>query len=359
MNKKPITIAVGLSGGVDSAATAFLLKEKGYRVIGLTLKLIDDFDESDAVLVAEKLGIDHHVLYWQDDFKEKVIHEFVSEYVKGNTPNPCIMCNEKMKYGMMMDKALELGADYLALGHYANIETVNENGVDSRFLCKGKSIRKDQSYNLYVLRKEKLDKIIFPLGDYEEKQKVRNIISELIPEISKKKDSSDICFIPDKNHGKFIELYTNKKYEGNFVDKDGQVLGKHTGIFKYTIGQKRKLEVKFDPPKFVISINSENNDIILGDDEDTYANGIYASKVNYIMDEYRDKENFTAIVKLCQWGYEIEANLININEELVKVEFKEAQRAPAPGQAVVFYQGDRVIGGGVIEKKIIRRDSIY
>lgn len=347
MNNNKKVVAIALSGGVDSGAAAYILKEQGYQVFGITMKLFDEFDTNCAQYIAQKLGIDHFIIDFSKYFEQEIIDTFVEEYLDGKTPNPCIMCNIKIKYGLLLEKAKELGAEFLAYGHYANIKY---DAKDCKYhLFKSSANRKDQSYLLYHLKQEQISSVILPLNEYNNKKEVRELVKEIIPEISEKKDSLDICFIPNMSHSKYIKkrcgLLNDK---GNFVDKNGDFLGKHKGIYNYTIGQKKGLGINRNEPLFVVKINSTNNEIILGEDKDLYKNEIIINNVTYIDENNKSVESFNCEVKLCQWGYYIKCKVLNNIDNTAIVKFIKPERAPAPGQSAVFYQGDEVLGGGII-----------
>jgi len=347
LNSKKKVVAVALSGGVDSGAAAYILKEQGYQVFGITMKLFDEFDTNSAQYVAQKLGIEHYIIDFSKYFEKEIINKFVEDYLEGKTPNPCIMCNIKIKYGLLLEKAKELGADFLAYGHYANIKYDQENC--KYHLFKGSAIRKDQSYFLYHLKQNQLSSIILPLNTYKSKNEVRELVKEIIPETSEKRDSLDICFIPNMSHSKYIKKrcgLLNSK--GNFIDKNGSFLGKHKGIYNYTIGQKRGLGLNFNESMFVIKINSKTNEIMLGEDKDLYKTEIIINNVTYIDENSRNVESFDCETKLCQWGYYIKCKVFNNKDNTAIVKFLKPERSPAPGQSAVFYQGDEVLGGGVI-----------
>ncbi len=252
MDKK--TIAVALSGGVDSAASAYILKQQGYDVFGLTMKLFENQSCDDAALVANTLGIKHYIIDFSNYFQQEVIDDFIDIYLNGFTPNPCIICNIKIKYGLLLDEALKLGADYMALGHYAKV--VYDKEANLYKLLKSDATRKDQSYFLYHLTQEKLKHILLPLNNFKNKDEVRNQIAKQIPSIAIKKDSTDICFTNGKSLFNYIKTTRNIiNCDGNFIDKDGCFIGKHKGIFNYTIGQKRGLSLNTDKTFFVLKIN--------------------------------------------------------------------------------------------------------
>lgn len=340
-------VAVALSGGVDSGAVAYILKEQGYNVFGITMKLFDEFDISSSQYVAKMLNIKHYIVDFKEYFENEVIDKFVGEYLEGKTPNPCIMCNIKIKYGLMIEKAKELGADFLALGHYANIKY---DEMDLKFhLYKSDIERKDQSYFLYHLNQDQLSSVLLPLNGYKNKNEVRELVKKIIPETSRKKDSQDICFITNMSHGKFIKKRCGLiNTEGNFVDLEGKYIGKHTGIYNYTIGQKRGLGIKSDTSLFVVRINNKTNEIVLGDEKNLYKDEIMVENVTYINENNKKLQSIYCEVKLCQWGYFLKCNVINKECSKAVLRFEKPERAPAPGQSAVFYTGDEVLGGGII-----------
>jgi len=348
-------VAVALSGGVDSATSAYILKQQGYEVFGLTMKLFENQNCEDAALVAKKLEIKHHIIDFSKYFEEEVINTFIDIYLNGFTPNPCILCNIKVKYGLLLEEAIRLGADYMALGHYAKI--VYDEKDDLYRLIKSDVNRKDQSYYLYHLTQDKLKHIILPLNNFKNKDEVREHISTIIPSISRKKDSTDICF----TNGKSLFSYIKNKRNiincvGNFVDKNGRFLGKHKGIFNYTIGQKRGLNLNIEKPYFVLEIKANTNEIVLTDNElDLYKKEIFVKDINYINKENYKKEKINATVKLCQWGYYIPCEIMNQKNGYALVKFNKPERAPAIGQSAVFYNNDEVLGGGIIDKKSHQR----
>lgn len=354
MKKK---VMLGMSGGVDSSVAALLLKNAGYDVTGVTLRLrpdrymeqcvsggccsIDDID--DARRVAYKIGIEHLVFNFTDIFEETVIDYFVKEYEQGRTPNPCIACNRHVKFNAMMKRAIELGFDYVATGHYACIEQ-NEQG---RWLLKKAPAAKDQSYVLYSLTQFQLEHTLLPLATYTKPQ-IRAIAQEAGLIVANKPDSQEICFVPDKDYAGFIERYTGKKAEpGQFVDENGTVLGTHKGIAHYTIGQRKGLGISFGEPMFVTKINAEQNQIVLGKAGSQYAKQLVAGDINWISIE-RLTEPLKATAKTRYQAPPSPAVLLPMENGLVQVMFDEPQRSITPGQAVVFYDGDTVIGGGTI-----------
>jgi len=360
MNLNKNKVAVGMSGGVDSTVTAYLLKEKGYEVIGLTMLLFDEYDEnghivepqhvSEARRIANILEIPHYVVDYREIFNKSVKKEFEEEYLKGKTPNPCVTCNRIIKYGKMIESAHDLGAYYLATGHYANI--VYDNKIGRYRIYKGIADRKDQAYVLHSLSQEQLKYIILPLGKFCSKQKIREIAYSIDTNIAKKPDSMGVCFIPNGDYRDyFASRFPKSREEGNFVDIQGNVIGKHRGIVNYTIGQKRGLSKHFKKPMVVIDICAEKNEVILGNDELTYSMGLIARNPNFTLFDELVKE-IKAEVKICQWGLLLSATIIPLEDGKLKVLFDKKERAVAPGQAVVFYSGSEIIGGGTIESVI-------
>lgn len=354
MAKKAI---IAMSGGVDSSVAAWLVQRMGMECIGMTMKLHDEeagrceksccslSDVEDARSVAYKLGIPYYVLNFKTDFNKEIISRFVNTYIEGGTPNPCIDCNRFIKFQKLMDRMYELGYDYIVTGHYARIAWHEESG---RYLLKnGLDESKDQSYVLYSLTQEQLAHILFPLGDYE-KEQIREIAQQQGFVNAQKKDSQDICFVPDGDYAGFIERYCGRQFEdGDFVRRDGTVVGRHRGIIRYTIGQRRGLGLSLPRPLYVCQKDVANNRVILGEREELYQDRLEAGDVNLIAVErleepvrckakirYRQKADW-AIVSQKENG-----NLL--------VEFEQPQRGIAPGQAVVLYQDDIVLGGGTI-----------
>ncbi|WP_373898535.1 tRNA 2-thiouridine(34) synthase MnmA [Haloimpatiens sp. FM7315] len=356
MNKK---VVIGMSGGVDSSVAAYLLKKQGYEVTGIMMRLAPDVKEyeecetsccslsavDDARKVADTLEIPFYVMNFKEEFNNDVIKYFVSEYMKGRTPNPCIACNKHIKFDSFLRKSKAIGADYVATGHYARIEKVG----DRYLLKKAADTKKDQSYVLYGLTQEQLAHTLMPCSKYS-KEEIREIALKIGLKVYNKKDSQEICFIPDNDHGKFIEKYTGEKLkEGNFVDKNGNVLGRHKGIVYYTIGQRKGLNLALGRPVFVVDINPYSNEVVIGDEKDIFKTELIASKLNFIPFDNLNEE-MEVEAKIRYSSKPCKAKIIPLEKGKVKVEFEEKQRAITRGQSVVFYKGDLVIGGGIIEK---------
>ena len=342
MQKK---VLIGMSGGVDSSVASLLLKNMGYDVAGVTLKLYDGFDESsisDASKVCEKLGIKHYVFDLRKQFKDYVISDFVSEYKAGRTPNPCIVCNKYIKFGQMMKIADELGFDMIATGHYAKI--LEKGG--KYYLNKAKDLSKDQSYFLYNLTSELLSRTVFPLGDLTKAQ-IRETAEQNGFVNAGKKDSQDICFVPDGDYVSVIkEIDKNVSESGDYVDINGNFLGKHKGVINYTIGQRKGLSIALGKPQFVIDKNAETNVVVLGDEEHLFKTEVMLKDVNFVTEKVTEEIRVTA--KLRYRHTASEATLYPLGNNTVKIVFDEPQRAPSSGQATVFYCGDTVVGGGII-----------
>ncbi len=359
MDKKKVVIA--MSGGVDSSVAAALLLEQGFDVIGITMKIWSDsvedkIDEGgccslsavdDARRVANQLGIPYYVMNFEDVFEKKVIDYFVEEYKCGRTPNPCIACNRFVKFEALLQKAAALGADYLSTGHYAKIEY---NKRTHRYLLKKSAAEsKDQTYALYNLNQEQLKCVLMPLGDFNNKEEIRRIAEKLGLYVANKPDSQEICFVSDNDYASFIKQRTGQTSErGNFVDKRGNILGQHDGIINYTIGQRKGLGIAFGKPMFVVGIDAKNNRVILGEKGDEFAESLVATDLNFIPFEKLEKQmNVTAKIRYS--AKEADAIISPYEDGKVYVKFKSPQRAITPGQAVVFYDGDVVVGGGIIE----------
>lgn len=349
-------VAVGMSGGVDSSVCAVLLMEQGYQVSGVTLKLHEEradmektcgslTDAEDAKKVADKLGIEFFVCDMKDTFKKQVIERFSQSYERAETPNPCILCNRYIKFDAMLEYAKSIGMDYVATGHYANVEFDEKSG---RYLLKkATDLSKDQSYVLYSLTQDQLSHILFPLGNLE-KSKVRQIAEQNDFHNAKKKESQDICFVPDGDYAAFIRRYRGISFpEGDFVDKEGKILGKHKGIIHYTVGQRKGLGLSFPCPMYVVSKNLENNTVVLAPIEELYQSTFYATDINLISVPKIEGE-MKVCAKIRYNQKEQPATVIQIDDNTLQVTFLEPQKAITKGQAVVLYDGDIVVGGGTI-----------
>lgn len=360
MKKK---VAVGMSGGVDSSVAAYLLKEQGYDVIGVTMQIWQDEDVfsmaknegccglsavDDARRVADMLDIPYYVLNFKKEFKEYVIQYFVEEYMNARTPNPCIACNRYVKWEALLQRALQLGCDYIATGHYARIRRL-ENGRYA--LCKSATVRKDQTYALYNLTQEQLSKTLMPVGEFE-KEEVRKMAEKIGLSVANKPDSQEICFIPDHDYAGYIERTTGKQFRpGNFVDKNGVVLGTHKGLVHYTVGQRKGLGLSLGAPAFVLELRPETNEVVIGTNEDTFHDCLIANQLNFMSLEHLEGE----MLVNAKIRYSHSGELCKIRREgkdEVICSFVNPVRAITPGQAVVFYDGDIVVGGGTIVKTL-------
>lgn len=360
-NKKKVV--VGMSGGVDSSVAAYLLLEQGYDVVGVTMQIWqdDDIDEQqenggccglsavdDARRVANTLGIPYYVMNFKDDFKKSVIDYFVEEYKEGRTPNPCIACNRYVKWESLLTRSLAIGADYIATGHYAKVVRL-ENG---RYALKqSKTIKKDQTYALYNLTQDQLSKTLMPVGDYT-KDEIRQIAEKISVRMANKPDSQEICFVPDDDYAGFIKEYSGDTFEtGNFVDMNGNVIGKHKGIIHYTIGQRKGLGLNLGRPGFVVDINPETREIVIGTNDDVYSRGCIIDRINLMaIDTVEGEMEFSAKVRYSHTPGKCKVKMIG--EDQMEVIFMDKQRAITPGQALVLYDGEIVVGGGSIVNRI-------
>lgn len=343
MNNKAI---IAMSGGVDSSVAAFLTKQNGYELKGVTLSLEvgSEGDISDAKKVAERMGFPHEVLNLREEFQKEVIDRFIDAYENSRTPNPCVICNKYIKFGRLLDYAEENGYSHTATGHYAQIECVNGRYI----LKKGVDKTKDQSYVLYSLTQEQLKHSLFPLGSLS-KNEVREIALENGFVNAKKKESQDICFVPDGDYAGFIERYLGKTYpEGNFVDFDGNVLGRHKGLIRYTIGQRKGLGLALPKPMYVCKLCTDNNSVMLGDNADLFSNTLDAYDINLITTDKLDS-SIKAEAKVRYSQKAQKATVWQTDDNELHIEFDEPQRAITSGQAVVLYDGETVIGGGTIK----------
>ena len=335
-------VLIALSGGVDSSVAAYLMKKAGYDCVGATLRLLDSADTSDAKAVADALGIPFYSFDLREEFKKEIIDEFISSYENGLTPNPCVICNRRFKFGYLYDKAKELRCDYIVTGHYAKI--VEQNGEFS--LKKSQNSAKDQSYFLYSIKNEILPKIIFPLEDYS-KDEIRKIAADLGFSTATKKDSQDICFIPNGDYAAVIESLTGKDYKkGDFIDLNGKKLGTHSGIIRYTIGQRKGLGIALGKPMFVGKKDATANTVTLCDDNELYSDSLVAKEFNWL--KKPDVAEFTCKARIRYRHIEQPAT-VTLEGDKVYIKFNEPQRAITPGQSVVLYDDDMVLGGGIIE----------
>ena len=354
-------VIIGMSGGVDSSVAAWLLKEQGYEVIGVTMQIWQDEEEEvleenggccglsaveDARRTAQLLEIPHYVMNFKADFKRFVIDYFVSEYLEGRTPNPCIACNRYVKWEALLNRSLEIGADYIATGHYARLRQL-ENG---RFcLTRSVTAAKDQTYALYNLTQEQLSHTLMPVGSYS-KEEIRRMADQIGLSVADKPDSQEICFVPDQDYAGFIERTTGAPSQtGNFVQADGTILGQHKGIIHYTIGQRRGLGLPMGRRVVVTEIRPETNEVVIGEQEDVWTDHLLADRLNWMsVPDLTEERSASAKIRYNHTG--TPCTLQKTASDQVRVQFHEPVRAVTPGQAVVFYDGDCVLGGGTILK---------
>ncbi len=353
-------VVVGMSGGVDSSVAAYLLKEQGYDVIGVTMQIWQDEEEAakeenggccglsavdDARRVAEALEIPYYVMNFKKEFKCQVMDYFVEEYLRGRTPNPCIACNRYVKWESLLKRSMEIGADYIATGHYARVDRL-PNG---RFAIRNSvTASKDQTYALYNLTQFQLSHTLMPVGDYT-KDEIREIAMNQGLPVAHKPDSQEICFVPDQDYAAFIDREAPGRVPGpgNFVTADGRVLGSHKGITHYTIGQRRGLEIAAGHRIFVTEIRPETNEVVLGENEDTFTNVVECDQVNFMAIE--DLTESRRVLAKIRYNHKGEYCTIEKKPDgHVLCTFERPVRASTPGQAVVFYEGEYVLGGGTI-----------
>jgi tRNA-specific 2-thiouridylase len=348
----PGKVMVAMSGGVDSSVAALLLQRDGYEVSGITMciasesvgggrKCCSPEDITDARRVCRKLGIEHHVLSMSGEMEKWVIGPFVEEYRKGRTPNPCILCNEHIKFRVLVDSLAASGMDFLATGHYAKI--TDEGGVPA--LARPVDRTKDQTYFLYSVERARLGKVLFPLG-YLTKEEVRNIASDAGLEVSAKPESQDVCFWPEGGGAAFFESRGLESSPGDIVSVNGELLGRHAGIFNFTVGQRRGLGISAPEPLYVISIDPETNTIVAGEEQHLFSDRLIAKPVNFLPGETGGR-----VEGKIRYGHGPEPCEFSIKADTLEVRFDASQRAVTPGQSVVLYRGDVVIGGGLIRRQ--------
>lgn len=353
-------VVVGMSGGVDSSVAAYLLKKQGYDVIGVTMQIWQDENPTcsaknngccglsavdDARRVADELDIPYYVMNFRNEFRENVMDYFVAEYLQGRTPNPCIACNRYVKWESLLDRSLEIGADYIATGHYARIDKLSNGRYSIR---KSVTATKDQTYALFNLTQEQLSRTLMPVGEYE-KDKIREIADSACLPVAHKPDSQEICFIPDNDYAGFIEREVGSKVPGpgNFVTKDGEILGRHLGITHYTVGQRKGLNLALGHPVFVTEIRPETNEVVIGENEDVFGTVLRCNKLNFMSEA--DIEGERRVVGKIRYSHKgADCTIRKISDDEIEAVFDEPVRAITPGQAVVFYDGEYILCGGII-----------
>lgn len=356
------TVVVGMSGGVDSSVAAYLLKEQGYQVIGVTMQIWQEKDwektaeeggccgqqaVEDAKRVSDVLGIPHYVMNFRKEFKESVVDYFVKEYIAGRTPNPCIACNRYVKWEALLARSLEIGADYIATGHYARIIKL----PDGRYtVSTAKGMEKDQTYALYNLTQEQLSHTLMPVGEYT-KEEIRDIAESCKLPVAHKPDSQEICFVPEDDYAAFIEKEAGEKLPppGKFVTKEGQVLGMHKGITHYTVGQRKGLGLSLGSPAFVTKIRPETNEVVVGKGEDVFTDRLVCKRLNFMGAASEEMQKERQVVAKIRYNHKgAPCVLTRTGEDEISCYFPEPVRAVTPGQAVVFYEDGYVLGGGTI-----------
>ena len=344
MKKK--TVIIGMSGGVDSAVAACILKDKGYNIIGVTLELLNNEETAkaikDAKKICQKINIQHYTYDLKKEFKKEIIQTFITAYQQGRTPNPCVLCNKLFKFDFLYKKAQELNADYIATGHYARIK--------NNHLMMSLADDKDQSYFLCQIKKEILPNILFPLNKFENKEQIRQLARKYQLPISEKKDSQEICFIPNDDYKTFIKKNGQKEIKGNIILTNGTILGTHTGLFNYTIGQRKGLNISYKEPLYVINLDMKNNNLIVGTNDKLYNQELTAVDMNYLIEKDEFYEN-KLFAKIRSRGNLEEIDSIVEEKNKLKVRFKNKIRAITPGQLIVFYNEKKeCLGGAYIEK---------
>ena len=352
-------VVVGMSGGVDSSVAAWLLKEQGYDVIGVTMQIWQDEDNvvqeenggccglsavDDARRVAASIGIPYYVMNFKDEFKKTVIDYFTEEYLNGRTPNPCIACNRYVKWEALLQRSLSIGADYIATGHYARIDRLPNGRYAIR---RSATLAKDQTYALYNLTQEQLAHTLMPVGEYS-KDRIREMADEIGLMVAHKPDSQDICFVPDGDYASFIEETTDHPLpEGNFVSPEGKILGRHKGIIHYTVGQRKGLGLAFGYPAFVLEIRPETNEVVIGTYDESLTHTVRADHLNFMsVEDLTEPMRVFAKIRYNHKG--AWCTVEKTGEDEITCTFDEPIRAATPGQAVVLYDGEYVLGGGTI-----------
>ena len=343
-------IAVAMSGGVDSSVTAALLKQQGHQVIGITMRLFAPCTTGsgsaayDAGVVAGHLDIPHHVVDFEPDFRELIINDFIREYGCGQTPNPCVRCNRFIKFGLLLEKARELGADFLATGHYVR------KGTDPDGTCHllmARNIQKDQSYFLFTLTQQRLAQLLFPLGEVESKDEVRRLAREFGLPVAEKSDSQEVCFIPGDDYVAFLEESgALSSTPGEIVHLDGQVIGTHQGTHRYTIGQRKGLGIAWSEPLYVVGLDTGQNRVVVGEQQHVFAGGLTAGDISWIQQPMA--REFSSTCKIRYRHHPVDCQVHILDNGDCEVRFQVPQKAVTPGQSVVFYQGSEVVGGGRI-----------
>ncbi len=343
-------VVIAMSGGVDSSVAAVLLKREGHKVVGVTMRLMPGGNQTEtcAGQVARRLGIPHHVMDFRDIFARRVIDNFCREYSLGRTPNPCVRCNKDIKFGILWERARELGADFIATGHHARVERDGNTG--NYLLKKGADKQKDQSYFLCQLDQEQLSRAMFPVGNLT-KDKVRQIARKLNLPAAGRPESQEICFIPDDDYPGFLKNHiTGDTAPGPIFDREGNTLGQHQGLIYYTVGQRKGLNIAAAEPLYVTSIEPDRNAIIVGNKEQTYGTELVAGNLNWI--GIARPEHTIKVKTRIRYRYaEADASVTPLDNDSVYVKFSEPQMAITPGQTVAFYDGDTVIGGGTIMRQ--------
>ncbi len=352
-------VVVGMSGGVDSSVAAYLLKEQGYDVIGVTMQIWQEEDAcsveenggccglsavEDARRVASALEIPYYVMNFKKEFRENVIDYFTDEYLSGRTPNPCIACNRYVKWEALLNRSMAIGAEYIATGHYARIERL----ANGRYtLRRSATLAKDQTYALYNLTQEQLAHTLMPVGAYA-KDEIRSIAEKIGLLVADKPDSQDICFVPDGDYASFIRKNTGRDIpEGNFVTPDGKILGRHKGIIHYTVGQRKGLGLALGYPAFVLAIRPDTNEVVIGTYEDSLTHTVRADRINFMsVEDLKEPRRVYAKIRYNHKG--AWCTVEKTGEDEIVCRFEEPQRAVTPGQAVVLYDREYVLGGGTI-----------